>query len=290
MERQTPVPDVGTGRPVSAADGRIDVEGSLRGLMEKIAEPLGLGTMHERHFVFKPDWPNLLRTNLAKMGQGNTSLSVAQLRTAIDYPDPRGLTSEVQNLLLLVFMEHGHYACQLHGQEYDPGLKDLPDSLVLSKQELAEPSVWKGALDKTGAILGVTLRSQLRTANHQNELVKQVSEEAEAYLHSAETLVEVVRHRLAQLGVSDQGQRLATAEYALSLISLWRSGFVEPVEPRALPLHIYTQQIMALCLQERGIIETDIERWIGKMPGFQRIAPAQPQRRAPLHVGYRHSA
>ncbi|HSH47693.1 MAG TPA: phage resistance protein, partial [Halomonas sp.] len=200
----------------------IDVEGSLRGLMEKIAEPLGLGTMHERHFVFKPDWPNLLRTNLAKMGQGNTSPSVAQLRSAIDYPDPRGLPGEVQNLLILVFMEHGHYACQLHGQEYDPGLKDLPDSLVLSKQELAEPAVWKGALDKAGAILGVTLHSQLRTANHQNELVKQVREEAEAYLHSAETLVEVLRQRLAQLSVSDQGQRLATAEYAVTLMNQLR--------------------------------------------------------------------
>lgn len=209
-------------RAVHAPNGRIDVEGSLRGLMEKIAEPLGLGTMHERHFVFKDTWPNQLRTNLAKMGQGNTSLSVAQLRSAIDYPDPRGLPAEVQNLLILVFMEHGHYACQLHGQEYDPGLKDLPDSLVLSKQELAEPAVWKGALDKAGAILGLTLRSPLRTANHQNELVKQVREEAEAYLHSAETLVEVLRQRLAQLGVSDQGQRLATAEYALTLMSQLR--------------------------------------------------------------------
>ncbi|MGM0694049.1 MAG: DUF6079 family protein [Pseudomonadota bacterium] len=206
-------------RAVHAPNGRIDVEGSLRGLMEKIAEPLGLGTMHERHFVFKDTWPNLLRTNLAKMGQGNTSLSVAQLRSAIDYPDPKGLPTEVQNLLILVFMEHGHYACQLHGQEYDPGLKDLPDSLVLSKQELAEPAVWKGALDKAGAILGVTLRSQLRTANHQNELVKQVHEEAEAYVPSAETLVEVLRQRLAQLGVSDQGQRLATAEYAVTLMN-----------------------------------------------------------------------
>lgn len=209
-------------RAVHAPNGRIDVEGSLRGLMEKIAEPLGLGTMHERHFVFNDSWPNELRTNLAKMGQGNTSPSVAQLRSAIDYPDPKGLPSEVQNLLILVFMEHGHYACQLHGQEYDPSVKDLPDSLVLSKQELAEPAVWDAALEKAGAIFGLTLRSQLRTANHQNDLVKQVREEADAYLHSAETLVEVLRQHLGQLGVSDQGQRLATAEYALTLMSQLR--------------------------------------------------------------------
>lgn len=72
---------------------------------------------------------------------------------------------------------------------------------------------------------------------------------------------------------------LATTEEAflrsIGLLSLWRSGFVEPIEPPALPLHIYAQQIMALCLQERGIIEADIERWIGRMPGFQQIDPKQ---------------
>ncbi|XKF14680.1 DEAD/DEAH box helicase [Halomonas sp. BLK-85] len=72
---------------------------------------------------------------------------------------------------------------------------------------------------------------------------------------------------------------LATTEDAflrsIGLLSLWRSGFVEPIEPPALPLHIYAQQIMALCLQERGIIEADIKRWIGKMPGFERSAPEQ---------------
>lgn len=88
---------------------------------------------------------------------------------------------------------------------------------------------------------------------------------------------------------------LATTEDAflrsIGLLSLWRSGFVEPVEPLALPLHIYTQQIMALCLQDRGIIETDIERWIGKMPGFQRIAPAQRRDvlRYMLDTGILHS-
>lgn len=72
---------------------------------------------------------------------------------------------------------------------------------------------------------------------------------------------------------------LATTEDAflrsIGLLALWRSGFVEPIEPPALPLHIYAQQIMALCLQERGIIEADIDRWIGKMPGFERIEPEQ---------------
>lgn len=88
---------------------------------------------------------------------------------------------------------------------------------------------------------------------------------------------------------------LATTEEAflrsLGLLSLWRAGFVEPVEAPVLPLHIYAQQLMALCLQERGIIEADIERWIGKMPGFQGISAAQRKAvlRYMLETGILHS-
>lgn len=88
---------------------------------------------------------------------------------------------------------------------------------------------------------------------------------------------------------------LATTEEAflrsIGLLALWRSGFVEPIEPPALPLHIYAQQIMALCLQERGIIQADIDRWIGKMPGFERIEPAQRSAvlRYMLETGILHS-
>lgn len=39
-----------------------------------------------------------------------------------------------------------------------------------------------------------------------------------------------------------------------------------------MPLHIYAQQVMALCLQERGLIAADLERWLGAMPGFRAIA------------------
>nr|WP_299244204.1 DEAD/DEAH box helicase [uncultured Halomonas sp.] len=88
---------------------------------------------------------------------------------------------------------------------------------------------------------------------------------------------------------------LATTEEAflrsLGLLSLWRSGYVEPVEAPTLPLHIFAQQVMALCLQEGGIIEADIERWVGKMPGFQGIAPAQRNAvlRYMLETGILHS-
>src|SRR5205814_1489505 len=47
---------------------------------------------------------------------------------------------------------------------------------------------------------------------------------------------------------------LATGDDALlqaaGLIDLWAGGYVEPVVPPPLPLHIFAQQVMALALQE----------------------------------------
>lgn len=60
---------------------------------------------------------------------------------------------------------------------------------------------------------------------------------------------------------------------ALALLNLWRNGFVEAIVPPPRPVHIYAQQVMALCLQEEALIQPDIQRWIGKMPGFSVIEP-----------------
>ena len=61
---------------------------------------------------------------------------------------------------------------------------------------------------------------------------------------------------------------------ALAMLALWRDGFVEPVVPPPWPMHIYTQQVMALALQENGIIAADITQWLARMPGFAAIEDA----------------
>jgi ATP-dependent helicase Lhr and Lhr-like helicase len=65
---------------------------------------------------------------------------------------------------------------------------------------------------------------------------------------------------------------LATSENALltagALLSLWESGFVEPVSPPARPLHLFAQQLMALALQEGGIGVRDWRNWLNRLPCF----------------------
>lgn len=71
---------------------------------------------------------------------------------------------------------------------------------------------------------------------------------------------------------------LATTDEALlraaGLLRLRASGYVEPVTPPPLPFHILAQQIMALSLQERGIGRHRWREWIGGMPGFATMDPA----------------
>nr|MDT0250550.1 DEAD/DEAH box helicase [Endozoicomonas sp.] len=62
---------------------------------------------------------------------------------------------------------------------------------------------------------------------------------------------------------------------ALALLQLWQTGFVEPVTPPPAPIHIFAQQVMALSLQESGIIAADWKDWIGKMPGFSALQEKQ---------------
>ncbi len=198
-----------------AENGRIDVDNSMRSMMRQIAQPLKLGEMHERHFIFKPDWPQHLAREMAKRGG---DVSVAALREAMNQPRPRGLPFAVQNLLIMVFAEHGQYAFNLHGGPYnDISLKNIRDELVLIKQELAEPSHWKASIDNAAALFGVTV-NPLRTANNQNELQKQVKEAISNHLEDCRTLVMSLTGRLNSLKLSSNNNRLKNATLAVNML------------------------------------------------------------------------
>ncbi|MCG7935437.1 MAG: phage resistance protein [Candidatus Thiodiazotropha taylori] len=204
-------------RAMPAENGRIDVDSPLRPLMRQIAQPLKLGEMHERHFIFKPDWPQHLAREIAREGGGG-DVTVAALRKAMDQPKPKGLPTAVQNLLIMVFAEHGQYAFNLHGGPFnDVTLKEIRDELVLIKQELAEPAEWQAALDNSGALFGLTVNI-LRTANNQNELQKQVKEAISNHLENCRTLVSDITGQLNALNLSLDNNRLNNAKLAVDLL------------------------------------------------------------------------
>ncbi len=72
---------------------------------------------------------------------------------------------------------------------------------------------------------------------------------------------------------------LVTDDLALlrcaAVLALWERGFVEPILPPREPLHLFSQQLMALALQERGIGVNDWPAWIGRLPPFRRMPPEE---------------
>jgi len=59
---------------------------------------------------------------------------------------------------------------------------------------------------------------------------------------------------------------------AAGVLRLWSEGYVEPIVPPPGPVHIFAQQIMALCLQEGRIGRHTWRDWLGRMPAFAAMA------------------
>jgi ATP-dependent Lhr-like helicase len=99
----------------------------------------------------------------------------------------------------------------------------------------------------------------------------------------APTTVSSFLQRMGRTGRREGAVRnclfLATDDEALlkaaGIISLWESGYVEPIEPPKRPMHIMAQQIMALALQEKGIGRSDWFKWIAGVQGFQKTSDAE---------------
>lgn len=68
-------------------------------------------------------------------------------------------------------------------------------------------------------------------------------------------------------GLASNALFLATREDAvlqtLGLLRAWEDGYVEPLEPPALPLHLVVQQLLALVLQEGGVGSRTWPDWLG---------------------------
>lgn len=202
-------------RAVHTEHGRVDVDQPLRQSLRQIAQPLGLGTMHERHFLYSDDWFRHFQRELAT---GTGSVTVQRLREITDRPQPRGLPDHIQNLLIMVFAEHGQYAFTLHGGLVDPTLKDINDDLVLVRQEMADPQDWQQALRHAAELFGDNLPNQMRTANNQKLLQDRVTKAVADSREPSRDLRQALHDRLGQLRLSTSCQRMANADLAVQVL------------------------------------------------------------------------
>jgi ATP-dependent Lhr-like helicase len=67
---------------------------------------------------------------------------------------------------------------------------------------------------------------------------------------------------------------------AIAIVEQWHEGYVEPIRPPVMPLHLLAHQIMALALQEKGIGVHAWQEWLLRLPALAGIP--EPDRNAVL--------
>jgi hypothetical protein len=204
-------------RATQVRDGRVEVERPLRDEVRRIAVPLRLGDIGETHFVLRDEWKS--RFLRKKAEEGVTDLTVRRLRTWIDQPQAMGLSTDVQNLVIMSFALQSDPSFYLHGRPVEPQLERLDDELELREQALPSEDAWKAAIQRVAAIFGLTTSPLLNAANVA-KLVADVKAEAARCRPSVERLCRSLHQRLQSFGVEmPTAPRLQTTQAALAFLS-----------------------------------------------------------------------
>jgi hypothetical protein len=145
------------------ADGRSPIEKPLRPVMRDIAVPLRLGQMGEDHFLIDIDY---WHTHFLRKSAGDSGpLTVKKLRGWIDDPNPRGLQTEVENLIILTYADKENYSFFQHGAGADATLESLKDDFELRAVNLPSEADWKEAGDRAAKIFGLVAPQVLNASN-----------------------------------------------------------------------------------------------------------------------------
>ena len=151
-------------RAAHEPQGRVEVEKErdLRTLMRQIANPLGLGEMHEAVFLLSDRWRNELTRAAAAIGG---KVTVGRLRDALEQPEPLGLPRDVKDLLILVFAEQTNRSFFLSGGPVAAELGGLQEDFELREQTLPDAGTWNAARERTWDLFGWTPPSILSASN-----------------------------------------------------------------------------------------------------------------------------
>ena len=164
-------------RALENPNGRLDdLDPGERRLLKEIATPLELGTMHEGPFVLGTEWRE--RFTKAMSRHGVDEPTVRELRSWIDDPDARGLTPDLERLIILAFATDANRSFQLHGGPApvaDPSA--VSDDFKLIEVDLPSDDEWKVAKERAAAIFGIPM-SDLKTAQNLDRHGEQIRERA----------------------------------------------------------------------------------------------------------------
>jgi hypothetical protein len=214
-----------------STDGRYFVEDkAIRQKLKNICNPLDLGQMSETHFVLGSFWKN--HFDRLHFASNQPHPSVADLRQYTDQPEERGLPTEIENLLILVYADQTNRSFVLHGSNYSPGLDDLPNELALQEQTLPDSKDWEESVTRVAEIMGHAI-PRLLNASNLAMLAEKVNGTITEFKADCDSLPDRLQLVLKNLGVSEadapKADRVRTAKAVKALLATCESK-----EPTAL--------------------------------------------------------
>ncbi|MGN9804735.1 BREX-2 system ATPase PglY [Micromonospora sp. L32] len=221
-------------RAVESPEGRVEVDRNHRQTLRRIANPLGLGTMHEAAFVIEGEWARHFERKAS--GEGITGeLRVADLLRWIDDPNPRGLDPVVAHLVVATFAEQTDRAFYLHGSEVVPPPEParITADHTLREQRLPSEQDWQAARSRSAAIFGFQ-PLDLRRGRLVALFGRDLADQARQHQDAARALVDQLIEGASRLGIDQESTsgRLTTARAAADLLDALaeRRQAVETVE------------------------------------------------------------
>ena len=265
-----------------SSDGRVVVEKTLRPLVRQIANPLMLGEMdHDAtHFVIGQHWKNHFSR---KSAENPGAISVGQLRTWIDLPQPMGLPKEAENLVIMIYAEQTNRTFLRHNVAVEGSLTTLPDELVLREQKLPSESDWAIVVERSGHIFGESLSSLIKgtTVAAMSASVKRKASEART---ACQGFCEKLKDRLTKFGLDPtSANRFLTAMATNALLEKINASEADQVVSVLVAARIATSAPeMGECLRSASRLSGVIDgtNWeifdaIGKLTDDRKIQAEQ---------------
>lgn len=204
-------------------DGRLEnVDPALRKVLNKVAGPLQLGTMHAAHFVADLQmWTDLI--DRRRTETNTTTLTVRVLRSWLDGADTpserRGLFGEVADLVIMCFAAATNRSFVEAGRPVSrPEIGRLGPDWELRAEDLPNEDVWDAALrraEEVGIVPASSLRSAVSVADLNDRILNElISNRADPVRALPAALVRLN----AVVALDPDSARLVTARSAVSLV------------------------------------------------------------------------
>jgi len=187
-----------------------------RRLIRSVVDPSKMGRMGETHLLIEHHWRAHFSQCHARTGG---AITVKSLREWIDQPQPMGLPTEIQNLIILAYAAQTNRRFFRQGGPSEPTIDSMPNDLELREQALPAPDHWQVAIHRAGKLFGLTVPETLNAANV-GRLVDEVRTKVSQLREPVGRFVSALTEKSTLYpSVTGSNNRLTTAQSAQALLA-----------------------------------------------------------------------